>query len=127
MNDKLIFEGEYLNGQKWNGKGNIYSTNNNLMYKEEYIKGQKIDKIINENEKITLFFINRESSPIGKIAIICSLNEKFSTVIQRYRSKTNDPSNIFVFRSKVLNRNLTIMEAGLLDHSEIYVIGSKLV
>ena len=127
MNDKLIFVGEYLNGQKWNGKGNIYSTDNNLMYKEEYIKGQKINNIIKENEKISLFFINRESSPIDRLAITCSLNEKVSTVIERYRSKTNDLSNIFVFCSKILNHNLTIMEAGLLDYSEIHVIKTPLL
>ena len=29
-NGNLIFEGEYLNGRKWNGKG--YDINNNLEY-----------------------------------------------------------------------------------------------
>ena len=126
MNDKLIFEGEYLNGQKWNGKGKIYSTNNNLMYKEEYIKGQKINEIIEENEKISLFFINRESSPFGRIAIRCTLTEKVSTVIERYRKKTgcNDLFERFVFSSKILKPKLTIIEAVLLDHSEIFVIES---
>ena len=50
--DILIFEGEYLNGQKWNGKG--YDKNNNIAYElkngKGYVKEYKDDKLIFEGE-----------------------------------------------------------------------------
>ena len=42
--DKLIFEGEYLNGER-NGKGKEYhSYNGNLLFEGEYINGFRNDK-----------------------------------------------------------------------------------
>ena len=38
-NDKLEFEGEYLNGKKWNGKGKEYYDNGNLKCEYQYING----------------------------------------------------------------------------------------
>ena len=36
-NCNLIFEGEYLNGER-NGKGKVYNRNGNLIFEGEYIK-----------------------------------------------------------------------------------------
>ena len=41
--DKLIFEGEFLNGQK-NGKGQEYDNNNNIIFDGEYINGERSGK-----------------------------------------------------------------------------------
>ena len=41
--DKLIFEGEFLNGQK-NGKGQEYDNNNNIIFDGEYINGERNGK-----------------------------------------------------------------------------------
>ena len=38
-NSKLTFEGEYLNGKKWNGKGKIYN-NGKLAIEVEYLNGK---------------------------------------------------------------------------------------
>ena len=40
---KLIFEGEYLKGKRWNGKGKEYSNNGKLKFESEYLNG-KINK-----------------------------------------------------------------------------------
>ena len=40
---RLIFEGEYLNGKRWNGKGKEY-LNDVLMYEGEYLNGKKINE-----------------------------------------------------------------------------------
>ena len=40
-NDELIFEGEYLNGKKWNGNGKEYSFYGELIFEGEYLKGQR--------------------------------------------------------------------------------------
>ena len=38
--DKLLFEGEYLNGER-NGKGKEYYDNGNLKFEGEYLKGER--------------------------------------------------------------------------------------
>ena len=38
---KLIFEGEYLNGRKWNGKGKEYNEFGKLLFEIEYLNGEK--------------------------------------------------------------------------------------
>ena len=40
----LIFEGEYINGQKWNGKGQEYDYDNKLILEREYLNGKKNGK-----------------------------------------------------------------------------------
>ena len=39
LSDKLIFEGEYKNGQRWNGKE--YSNNGELLFEGEFFKGKR--------------------------------------------------------------------------------------
>ena len=40
-NDKIIFEGEYLNGKRWNGKGKEYGDNGKIKFEGVYTNGQK--------------------------------------------------------------------------------------
>ena len=42
-NDKLIYEGEYLNGKR-NGKGKEYNDDNKLIYEGEYLNGKRNGK-----------------------------------------------------------------------------------
>ena len=39
--DKLIYEGEYLDGKRWNGKGNKYFFDGKLKFEGEYLNGKK--------------------------------------------------------------------------------------
>ena len=39
---ELLFEGEYLNGKRWNGKGKEYNWNNELIFEGQYLNGKKI-------------------------------------------------------------------------------------
>ena len=41
--DKLVFEGEYLNGER-NGRGKEYDVNGNLLFEGEYLKGERNGK-----------------------------------------------------------------------------------
>ena len=43
---ELIFEGEYLNGIKWNGKGKFYYNNDDLIKKGEIINGELNGNIV---------------------------------------------------------------------------------
>ena len=48
----LIFEGEYLNGEKWNGKGKKYDNCRDLYSEVEYLNGKKKESDENdENNK----------------------------------------------------------------------------
>ena len=40
INGYLIFEGEYLNGQR-NGKGKEYDKNRKLLFEGEYLNGER--------------------------------------------------------------------------------------
>ena len=44
MMEKLIFEGKYLNGKKWNGKGKEYDYDGKLEFEGEYLKGKRNGK-----------------------------------------------------------------------------------
>ena len=37
----LIFEGEYLNGKRWNGKEKKYNRYGDLIFEGEYLNGEK--------------------------------------------------------------------------------------
>jgi hypothetical protein len=121
----LIFEGEYLNGQRWNGKE--YNSEDNFIYEEEYIKGQKFNKIKKENKIIKVLFVNEDSLKHSGITVRCSLYEKVSSVIKRYREKIPyriEPS--FVFNARRLKKNSTILQEEIKDNSTIFVIEGKM-
>ena len=42
--DAILFEGEILNGKKWNGYGREYGWFNELEFEGKYINGKKIPK-----------------------------------------------------------------------------------
>ena len=41
---ELKFEGEYLNGKKWNGKGKEYYDDGKIKFEGEYLNGKKNGK-----------------------------------------------------------------------------------
>ena len=45
---ELIFEGEYLDGKRYNGKGKEYDSSGELMFEGEYINGEKKDILNNK-------------------------------------------------------------------------------
>ena len=42
LDKKLIFEGEYLDGKRWNGK--LFEYLNNNIIENEYVNGERINK-----------------------------------------------------------------------------------
>ena len=52
LDNKLIYEGEYLNGKR-NGKGKEYNDNGKLIYEGDYSNGIKVGKSKEkENDKL---------------------------------------------------------------------------
>ena len=70
--------------------------------------------------------LDKDGNPI-KPMIQCSLDEKVSKVIERYRMQANDveTNTKFIFNAHPLNPTLTVAEAGLSDVSNIFVISTK--
>ena len=73
FNNKLIFEGEYLNGKR-NGKGKEYYDDSIVIFEGEYLKGKRngkgkiyyIDCFGNENIKFEGEYLNGEKNGKGK-------------------------------------------------------------
>ena len=42
---KLLFEGEYLNGERWKGKGKEYYYDGALYFEVEYLNGERKRKL----------------------------------------------------------------------------------
>ena len=40
-NEEIVFEGEYLNGERWNGKGKEFDYDDHLAFEGEYLNGKK--------------------------------------------------------------------------------------
>ena len=60
------------------------------------------------------------------IMIQCTLNEKVSELIKRYRTKSNDHQpKKFIFNAKQLNETLSCAEAGLTNNSNIFVVTTE--
>ena len=54
MDGILIFEGEYLNGERWNGKGKEYF-NDKLDFEGEYLNGKRSGKAKEYLDGILIF------------------------------------------------------------------------
>ena len=78
-----------------------------------------------KNNTITLRFEKINSQGIyERYTVLCSLEDKISDVIQKYREKSNDnEDNLkFIFNSKILNPSITVGEADLSDGSLINIV-----
>ena len=56
----LLFEGEYLNGERWNEEGKEYDDDDELIFEGEYLNGKKMNKI---------YIISKKKSKISYINI----------------------------------------------------------
>ena len=61
------------------------------------------------------------------IKIECNLDEKVSTIFERYRRWANDIDldEKFIFNAKSLNPDFTLIEAGISYDSHIFVVSTK--
>jgi hypothetical protein len=89
----------------------------NNINKEENI----YEDLGHDKEVITVYF--RSIHPYQTIPIICSLDEKVSNVIKKYRIKSGDydTTKKFYFNGKELKQYYTVCEAGLDNYMRISV------
>ena len=85
----------------------------------------KNENKFNTNFELSLQFKqNWEHKP--PIIIKCNFKDKVSDIIEKYRNKANDynENRKFIFSAKNLEPSYSVAEAGLIDHSIIYVIST---
>ena len=67
-----------------------------------------------------------DGQPMVPTMIECKLDEKVSSIIERYRNSSNDQDNDinFIFNAQPLNPSLTVGESGLSHNANIFVISN---
>ena len=91
----------------------------------EVIYANLIQQIINQNESKNKFINVIFRVPGGGgIMISCKKDDKVSDIIEKYRSKANDYSltKKFIFEARNLHPQKTLIEAGLKNNSNIFVV-----
>ena len=80
--EKLLFDGEYIKGKRWNGKANGYFEMEQIEFEGEYINGLKFGRIKEyyKNDKIKFEgkYLNGKRNGVGKNIIMmekCYLKE----------------------------------------------------
>ena len=134
-----------FNNMMMNNMNNMNNMNMNMndmsqavMQNMQANQMQNIPQINNQSsfnsQNINVYFRaggeqNQQPQPgdqAGRIQIQATLDEKVSSIIDKYRNKTGDKEEKrFVFNAKSLNQTLTAAEAGLLDNSTIFVLRTK--
>ena len=98
--------------------------------KEEETRQQKLKEINNQPQMI-IQFQDRDIFGGKPIVLICSLNEKLSSIFERYNKKIGDDYQYkekkYIYNSKALNPNLTVVESGIAYNAVIIVIRSELI
>ena len=79
------------------------------------------------NQNISVYFRAGANGENGSIMIQCSLSDRVSDLIERYKTKSmQDVSKKkFIFNAKALNKDLTVAEAGLNDGANIFVVNTE--
>ena len=80
----------------------------------------------NSSQFINVYFRVGQTGDGGSIMIQCSLNDKVSDLIQRYKTKSLEDvsQKKFIFNAKALNPNLTVAEAGMQEGANIFVVNT---
>ena len=87
-------------------------------------KMKLLESAINKmSSEITIIFKRKISNNESEVNVKCFSNEKISSVINKYKIKTNDFKNYsFVFNSMKVNPDLTVEQVGLKDNGHLFVL-----
>jgi len=97
------------------------------MQQQEMIMRQQmenIQKIQNQNSEISVIFRRDRENPI---MIQCSLKDKCSDIIQKYKNLAMVESDTlkFIFNARPLHPDVTVEEAGITNDANIFVVETK--
>ena len=76
------------------------------------------------NNSIKVFFRLRDGGSQAPILIKCSLTDKVSDIIGKYKAKASVSleGKKYLFKEKELDSNSTLEDAGLVDNSNIFIV-----
>ena len=79
-----------------------------------------------QSNQLSVYFRAGNNGENGSIMIQCTVNDKVSDLIAKYRAKSLEDvsQKKFVFNAKALNPNLTVAEAGINDGANIFVVNT---
>jgi arginyl-tRNA--protein-N-Asp/Glu arginylyltransferase len=88
---------------------------------------QQMEQNQADNNCNVIFRVSGKGIGAPQITIQCQANERISSLINKYRTKSGDSEQKkrFIFNAKALNPTLTAAESGLSNNSTIYVINLK--
>ena len=101
------------------------------MMQQQMMQQQAKQAEIESSQGKEICVIFRRSSLTGQasspVYIQCMPDEKISKVIEKYRNQSGDYvlTKKFIFNGMGLNMNLSVAEAGINNHSNIFVVSSK--
>ena len=102
---------------------------NFLQQQQNFMNNQSSTRIPNSNFVTIKFRLQKRGQKIEEFAIQCTLDDKVSDVIKKFRVKANDLEDKehekFLFNTKILNQTLTVAEAGMCNNSFVFVINDK--
>ena len=139
INNDIKNETEFLSSLFKIKKNEINKNNNNNMQMQQQMMQQQMmqqlaqqqmmaaqmQNILNQptNNEISIVFRN-SLDKIGPIMVYCSPCERVSSIIEKYRMKSNDfdPDKKFIFNAKFLALSLSVAEAGITNNANIFVV-----
>jgi len=100
------------------------------MMAAQQAKMQNILENINHPDYIKVYFrVSGEGQDFPPVDVDCFPNEKVSSIIEKYKNKSNINEEgykiYYIFNAKNLNQNLTVAEACITNNANVFVVRTK--
>ena len=99
------------------------------MIQQQQQNNNQVNTSTNPNFITIRFKLQLRRDQNNEFSIHCTLNDKVSEVISRFRTKAQDVEDLkhekYIFNAKRLNETLTVAEAGMSNNSVVYVINDR--
>ena len=121
--NQMIFPNQMMLPNQMMNPNLMMNPNQTMLPNQKFFESQS-----NENEYINVTFrTNSDKGKNSQITIQCSINEKVSDLIEKYRNETGDRDNSkkFIYDARALNPSLTLLEAGMQNNSNVFVVVIK--
>ena len=130
MQQQMMLQNQQSMANMINQANNQQQFNQNMMQQQQIMNNNpNMNNPQNPNFITILFKLQMTNETDMKpYSIQCTLNDKVSDVIQKFRTKAQDfdiKHEKFIFNAKRLCETLTVAEAGMGNNSIVYVINDK--
>ena len=130
MQQQMMLQNQQNMANMINQANNQQQFNQNMMQQQQIMNNNpNMNNPQNPNFITILFKLQMTNgTDLEPFSIQCTLNDKVSDVIQKFRTKAQDfdtKHEKFIFNAKRLCETLTVAEAGMGNNSIVYVINDK--